>query len=147
MTPPGDRASVIAADISHAPTPVPSSARTDRRSLSPLGAVPDRRSARCPAGGAAAVARILSRAGARPDAWADPGLGDAIDRVRRQLLPIGSLAALSASWTREHAVHAAVSEGGRVTCEVRLAYAVRWLELTGAVDERPWSVLVGGSGR
>jgi len=138
---------VIAADLANSPAPAPTRARTDRRALSPLGAVPDPRVARRLRGSAAAVGRILARSATRPDAWADAELGAAIDRVRRQLLPIGSLAALSASWTREHAVHAAVAGGGRVACEVRLAYAVRWLELTGAVDERPWAILVGGTGR
>ena len=64
-----------------------------------------------------------------PSAWCAPAFGTRVDRVRTQLLPIRSLSALADSFAREHGTNDQV---------VRLAYALRWLELTGVLDERPW---------
>lgn len=138
---------MLATDPSRTHPAIPSAARADRQAMTPLGAIPDRRSVRRLRVSAAAVARILARGASCPSAWMDVRLGVDVDRVRHQLLPIGSLAALAASWSREHAVHTAVAARGRVPCAVRLAYAVRWLELSGVIDERPWALLVRGSGR
>lgn len=96
-------------------------------------------------GSAAAVGRILDRRTYDPDRWSDPDLALAIDRVRRQLLPIRTLSALAVSWSREHAVADRGVAKRHIACDVRIAYAVRWLELTGVVEERPWSLLVRGS--
>ena len=64
-----------------------------------------------------------------PRAWRTAHFATRIDRVRAQLLPIRTLAALADSYTREHGTDDTV---------VRLAYGLRWLELSGVLDERPW---------
>lgn len=64
-----------------------------------------------------------------PHTWATPAFAARLDRVRAQLLPIRTLAALADSFGREH---------GADDQLVRMAYGLRWLELSGAVDERPW---------
>lgn len=76
-----------------------------------------------------ALDRMLRSPGRLPGAWRTPGFATRVDRVRAQLLPIRSLAALADSYTREHGTDDTV---------VRLAYGLRWLELSGALDERPW---------
>ena len=73
--------------------------------------------------------RMLRDPRRMPGTWSAPGFAERLDRVRAQLLPIRSLAALADSFSREH---------GSDDIVVRLAYALRWLELTGALDERPW---------
>jgi hypothetical protein len=68
-----------------------------------------------------------------------------VDRVRAQLLPIVSLSALADSYAREHGTRQARTGADRLfrDAEVDLAYALRWLELTGRLDERPWRLLCG----
>jgi hypothetical protein len=78
---------------------------------------------------AAALRRFLDEPGRLPDAWRTTAFSARVDRVRAQLLPIRSLAALATSFSREHDTRDPV---------VRLAYGLRWLELTGIVEERPW---------
>jgi hypothetical protein len=110
--------------------------------------------------GACALARLRRDPHRLPPGWRSPAFAARVDRVRAQLLPIGSLAALADSYAREHqlagretrpgATHREVTgrrrRGGQRedlapaerTAEVRLAYALRWLELSGVIDERPW---------
>ena len=64
-----------------------------------------------------------------PGAWRSPRFATRLDRVRIGLLPIRSLANLADSYAREHA---------RDDSAVRLAYGLRWLELSTGIDERPW---------
>jgi len=108
--------------------------RTSTRTARParLLVPPSARRLRATAG---ALERLLRRP-ERPDGWADPELAVAIDRVRGHLRPIHTLAALAESWSREHALllH-------RAPLEIRLAYAVRWLEIAGRLDERPWRLI------
>jgi hypothetical protein len=73
--------------------------------------------------------RMLRDPRRMPGTWSAPGFAERLDRVRAQLLPIRSLAALADSFTRE---------GIADDPTVRLAYGLRWLELSGVLDERPW---------
>jgi len=73
--------------------------------------------------------RMLRDPRRMPGTWSAPGFAERLDRVRAQLLPIRSLAALADSFTRE---------GGTDDSTVHLAYGLRWLELSGVLDERPW---------
>lgn len=75
------------------------------------------------------LGRVLRDPRRMPGAWCTPAFAARLDRVRAQLLPIRSLSALADSFGREH---------GADDPLVRLAYGLRWLELTGALDERPW---------
>ncbi len=76
-----------------------------------------------------ALRRMLTDPCRLPGAWRSPQFATRLDRIRAQLLPIRSLAALADSFTREH---------GTDDTAVRLAYGLRWLELSGVLDERPW---------
>ena len=76
-----------------------------------------------------ALQRMLRTPTRLPVAWRTVHFATRLDRVRSQLLPIRSLAALADSYTREH---------GTDDTAVRLAYGLRWLELSGVLDERPW---------
>jgi hypothetical protein len=75
------------------------------------------------------LARLLRHPARIPGAWRSPQFAARLDRVRIGLLPIRSLAALADSYSREHA---------HDDPAVRLAYALRWLELSAGLDERPW---------
>lgn len=78
---------------------------------------------------AAALDRMLAGRRRLPPAWGSPGFTERLDRTRAQLLPIRSLAALADSFCREH---------GTDDLVVRIAYGLRWLELSGQLEERPW---------
>jgi len=80
--------------------------------------------------------------------WDDIAFGRQIDAIRRQLEPIRSRRALAASFEREafHVRRAAIDETA-VLGPVRIAYAVRWLEL-GDGDPRPaWAAMSTARGR
>lgn len=76
-----------------------------------------------------ALRRMLRTPARLPGSWRTAHFAMHLDRVRSQLLPIRSLAALADSYTREHGTDDTV---------VRIAYGLRWLELSGVLDERPW---------
>jgi hypothetical protein len=73
--------------------------------------------------------RLLRDPRRMPGAWRAATFGNRVDRVRVGILPIRSLAALADSYAREHATDDPA---------VRLAYGMRWLELSAGLDERPW---------
>ena len=80
----------------------------------------------------------------RPERWSQPAFGREIELVRAHLAPLRSRKALAASYGRE-AFHLALDDIAKDDPgAVRLAYAVRWLELgTGDVG-RIWPA-VGAS--
>ena len=65
----------------------------------------------------------------RPDRWAQPSFCREIELVRSHLAPLRSRKALAASYGRE-AFHLSMDDASRGDPgAVRLAYALRWLEL------------------
>jgi hypothetical protein len=66
--------------------------------------------------------------------WGEPAFAREVERVRRDLGPIVSRQSLAASFDREAARPAAV----------RVAYAVRWVELGDDDAEAPWTGPVTG---
>ena len=86
-----------------------------------------------PGGTLAAVAlrlrRQLADPASLPAAWSERAFVREVARVRAHLAPIRSRAGLGASFSREafHAVPA--DEIGEAAGAVRVAYALRWLEL------------------
>ena len=65
----------------------------------------------------------------RPERWSQPAFGREIELVRAHLAPLRSRKALAASYGRE-AFHLALDDNAKDDPgAVRLAYAVRWLEL------------------
>ena len=109
---------------------IPSRAAAATAGVAPAGLSPRRiPSVRRLRVSAAAIHRLLLALHRMPPAWQTPGFTSRLDRTRAQLLPIRSLAALADSFCREHGTDDPV---------VRIAYALRWLELSGQVEERPW---------
>ena len=75
-------------------------------------------------------------------AWSDPAFGRQVESVRRQLAPIHSRRALAASFGAEafHVRRPVLTPDGRPAGPmgpVRLAYAIRWLELGDGERCRP----------
>jgi hypothetical protein len=85
--------------------------------------------------------------------WGEPAFAREVDRVRRQLAPIASRRALASSYAREafRTVAGTGTGNGRraplladpgAIGPVRLAYAVRWLELGNGAPRPGWSGFV-----
>ena len=82
------------------------------------------------------------------DPWGEPAFAREVDLIRSQLMPIRSRRRLAASFERE-AFQSRAFEGARepATFEaVRVAYALRWLELGDGVLRRGWIGLVTARG-
>ena len=84
-----------------------------------------------------------------PDQWRTVPFGREVDRTRAQLAPIRSRDALTRSFGREASI--AVPRGaatgareGMAPGPVRVAYAVRWLELGDERFRPSWSAIVAG---
>jgi len=82
--------------------------------------------------------RRLADPAALPAAWSDRAFVREVTLVRAHLAPIRSRAGLAASFSREafHAVPA--DEVGVAPGAVRVAYALRWLELGSGRDWPSW---------
>lgn len=112
------------------------------RDLLPSGGVvvpaPGPAPAQAPALDALRLMRRLRDPARRPERWSQPAFRREIELVRAHLAPLRSRKALAASYGRE-AFHLALDETARDDPgAVRLAYALRWLELgTGDVG-RIW---------
>ena len=98
------------------------------------------------------VLRLVRGTVAADAAWADPTFVRCVESVRRELAPIHSRSALAASFAREafHIRRPVLTPDGSPTgpmSPVRLAYAIRWLEL-GDGEARPsWDPGLNGKGR
>ena len=79
--------------------------------------------------------------------WGEPAFAWEVERIRRQLAPIVSRRALVSSYGREAFRGATVAAGeSRSIGPVRLAYAVRWLELGERAPRPGWSGFVTDRG-
>jgi hypothetical protein len=78
----------------------------------------------------------LEDPGRRPATWSEPAFAREVALVRAHLAPIRSPAGLEASFAREafHTGHAPDVDDSAVAGPVRVAYAIRWLELG---EDRP----------
>ena len=81
-----------------------------------------------------------------PSRWTTYPFGQEVDRTRGQLAPIRSRAGLLASFSREAsiAVTRGVVETGLAAGPVRIAYAIRWLELGDGRRRPAWASFVAG---
>jgi hypothetical protein len=95
------------------------------------------------------VLRHLRGSVVAEDAWSDVTFGRQIEAIRRQLAPIRSRTGLAASFGRE-AFHvrraglsfdAGLSSSAAAPGPVRLAYALRWLELGDGRPRPSWPEL------
>jgi hypothetical protein len=75
-----------------------------------------------------------------PDPWGDPAFARQTDQIRRHLGPLRSRGTLAASFGRE--AFQVATEPGDPVSPIRVAYAIRWLELGDAVARPGWSVLI-----
>jgi hypothetical protein len=93
--------------------------------------------------------RHLRASTAAEASWSDVSFGRQVEATRRQLAPIRSRTGLAASFGRE-AFHVrrfgfGIDDGDPLIAEtpgpVRLAYALRWMELGDGRPRPPWSDL------
>jgi hypothetical protein len=114
-------------------------------------AAPARDSERALAPDALRVLRRVVRTADSGGAWSDPAFERAVEVVRRQLMPIRSRRALARSFEREafHVRRAVLLADGAIDIPgpVRLAYAIRWLELGDRVPRPSWSTFRRTHGR
>jgi hypothetical protein len=82
------------------------------------------------------------------DPWGEPAFAREVDLIRGQLMPIRSRRGLARSFERE-AFQSREFAGAREHATlraVRVAYALRWLELGDGILRRGWTGLVTGRG-
>jgi hypothetical protein len=81
-----------------------------------------------------------------PPRWTTYPFGREVDRTRAQLAPIRSRVALLASFSREAPIAATWGsvEAGLPAGPVRVAYAIRWLELGDGRARPAWASFVAG---
>ena len=78
----------------------------------------------------------------RPERWSEAAFGREIELVRAHLAPLRSRKALAASYGRE-AFHVTLDRSTRDDPgAVRVAYALRWLELGNGVTGPSWQTLL-----
>jgi hypothetical protein len=89
--------------------------------------------------------RRLRRTANRPADWSAPAFGQEVESIRRQLAPVGSRATLAASYARE-AFHVRAEPPAALHADeagpVRLAYALRWLELGDGATGPAWNAMI-----
>jgi hypothetical protein len=78
----------------------------------------------------------------RPARWQQPQFGAEVDLIRRHLAPVRSRQTLEASYGREAFHLAPAPSDGTDPSAVRLAYALRWLELREGAIDLPWAALL-----
>jgi hypothetical protein len=82
------------------------------------------------------------------DPWGEPAFAREVDLIRSQLMPIRNRRGLATSFQRE-AFQSSEFTGAREPATmraVRVAYALRWLELGDGIMRRGWTGLVTGRG-
>jgi len=81
-----------------------------------------------------------------PPRWTTYPFGQEVDRTRHQLAPLQSRSALLDSFRREASVAATrgAVEAGLPPGPVRVAYAIRWLELGDGRTRPAWASIVAG---
>jgi hypothetical protein len=88
------------------------------------------------------VIRALRDPARRPARWAQPSFGAEVEIVRRHLAPVRSRQTLAASYGRE-AFHLVLSRAERDDpSPIRLAYALRWMELRDGATGPSWQSLL-----
>ena len=81
----------------------------------------------------------------RPDRWGDPAFARQTDQIRRHLEPLRSRRSQAASFGRE-AFQVAI-EPGDPASPIRVAYAIRWLELGDGTVRPGWSTMIESPSR
>lgn len=88
------------------------------------------------------VIRALRDPDRRPARWAQPSFGQQVELVRRHLAPVRTRQSLAASFGREafHIVPTATEVDD--PSPIRLAYALRWMELRDGATGPSWMSLL-----
>lgn len=95
------------------------------------------------------LCQLLARPDRYPPRWRAPGFGRQVDLVRTHLAPIHSDESLARSYAREHFHIDRIGtvppspEGLLRRSATEVAYAHRWLELSGRRGEGSWITLLG----
>jgi hypothetical protein len=88
------------------------------------------------------VSRALRDPARRPARWAQPSFCAQVELVRRHLAPVQSRRSLAASFGREAFQVAPTSAERDDPNPIRLAYALRWLELGSGTAGPSWTTLL-----
>jgi hypothetical protein len=88
------------------------------------------------------VIRALRDPARRPARWTQPSFGQEVELVRRHLAPVRTRQSLAASFGREafHIVPSATEVDD--PSPIRLAYALRWMELRDGATGPSWTSLL-----
>jgi hypothetical protein len=89
------------------------------------------------------IARVLRDPARRPARWSQPAFGAEVELIRRHLAPVHSRQTLAASYGRE-AFHVwSTDRELDDPSPIRLAYALRWMELRDGATGPSWPTLLG----
>jgi hypothetical protein len=88
------------------------------------------------------ISRALRDPARRPARWTHPGFGAEVELIRRHLAPVRTRKSLAASFGRE-AFHVLPVPAERDDpSPIRLAYALRWMELGDGATGPSWTSLM-----
>jgi hypothetical protein len=87
--------------------------------------------------------RALRDPSRRPARWAQPAFGAEVELIRRHLAPVRTRHTLAASYGREAFHVASDDRAADDPSPIRLAYALRWMELRDGATGPSWPTLVG----
>lgn len=89
------------------------------------------------------LTRALRDPARRPARWSHPAFGREVEMIRRHLSPVHSRRGLAASYGREafHILPTIMERND--PGPIRLAYALRWLELRDGVAGPTWTAMIG----
>lgn len=89
------------------------------------------------------IGRLLRDPARWPARWSEPAFGAEVERIRRPLARIRSRETLEASYEREVFAVALPQTYPAEGSPVRVAYALRWIELQDGVTGPSWPAQVG----
>lgn len=89
------------------------------------------------------IGRLLRDPARWPARWRDPAFGGEVERIRRPLARVRSREALEGSYGREVFAVAGPRAYPAEGSPLRVAYALRWIELHDGVVGPSWPALVG----
>jgi len=89
------------------------------------------------------IARVLRDPARWPARWREPAFGVEVERIRRPLARIRSRRALEASYARKVFGVAEQRPYPAEGSPLRVAYALRWIELQDGATGPSWPALVG----
>ena len=89
------------------------------------------------------LARLLPDSSRWPARWRQPAFGRDVERVRRRLARIRSQRTLAAAYRREVFERLRPGSDRAEESAIRVAYALRWLEMEDGVTGPSWPAMTG----